>query len=278
MISVVVITYNSENTIIETLDSIYAQTFRDFEIVVSDDCSTDNTVEVVETWLTSHNVKGLVVLSEANKGIPANANKGIRNSNGDLIKIIAGDDVMYPNALEVYKAYYDMDENVIWQSRHLCFGKDKEKVEISNANGIDEQFYVCDNIKQYRTLLVGNRLVAPAIGLIKREYYDVYGFYDERYGMMEDYPFFLNLSKNGIPFRLINDVLIGYRISDSSVMGMGAKAFYKCMADFYFSERILGVFKFGGLIEFIKQTLKFSLIKRNLLIMKVGRKYKLLRM
>lgn len=277
MISIVVVTYNSEKTIIETLDSINSQTYRDFEIVVSDDCSKDNTVEVVRGWLASHDIKGLVVPAETNKGIPANVNKGIKNANGNLIKIIAGDDIMYPNALEVFKTYYDKDENVIWQSRYMCFGKNKEKVDIANSIQLDKQFYASDYKKQYQTLVVGNRLVAPSIGLIKKEYYDVYGFYDEQYRMMEDYPFFLKLSKNGIAFRLLDDVLIGYRISDSSVMGMGAKSFYKCMADFYFSERIFGVLKFGGLIEFVKQTLKYSLIKNNLLIKKVDGKYKLLK-
>ena len=53
-ISVIVLTYHSELTVEETLDSIRAQTFRDYEIIVADDASKDHTVERVERWISSH--------------------------------------------------------------------------------------------------------------------------------------------------------------------------------------------------------------------------------
>lgn len=54
LVSVSVITYNSAKTVIETLDSIKAQTYQNIELIVSDDCSTDNTVEICRDWLTKN--------------------------------------------------------------------------------------------------------------------------------------------------------------------------------------------------------------------------------
>lgn len=277
MISIIVITYNSGKTIVETLDSINNQTFKDFEVIVSDDCSKDNTIEVVTNWFASHDVRGKIVPGETNKGIPHNVNKGIRNAKGNLIKIIAGDDLLFPNALEVFMEYYMKDSGVIWQSEYSCFGNDSQRVEEANSIELDWDFYKKNNKQQYKTLVVGNRLVAPAIGLIEKQIYNKYGLYDEQYKMMEDYPYYLKLSKNGITYRLIKQKLVGYRISDSSVMGMASKSFYQCMSDFYFKERIKDIIKIGNIKELLIQSLKYGLIRNNLLIKKIDGNYRIIK-
>lgn len=54
LVSVSIITYNSSSTILETLDSIYSQSYQNIELIVSDDCSTDNTVEICKKWIDEH--------------------------------------------------------------------------------------------------------------------------------------------------------------------------------------------------------------------------------
>ena len=74
MVSVVVVSYCSQDTILETLDSIYAQTYPNIELIVSDDCSTDDTVSLVQKWAQSHADRFSAFhlhTKEKNLGVPA---------------------------------------------------------------------------------------------------------------------------------------------------------------------------------------------------------------
>src|SRR5450759_2313112 len=97
LVSIIVVTYNSSKYVLETLESAKAQTYQNIELVVSDDCSTDDTVEICRKWIEENNdrfVRTTLVTSPENKGIPANCNRGIKASKGEWIKLIAGDDLL----------------------------------------------------------------------------------------------------------------------------------------------------------------------------------------
>ena len=107
LISVVVLSYNSQSTIIETLDSIKAQTYKDIEIVVADDHSSDNTVAYIQKWQSDNDFSALrIVTSPENTGVTANANRGVRAAKGNAVKIIAGDDTLNVKAIETFYEYY----------------------------------------------------------------------------------------------------------------------------------------------------------------------------
>lgn len=95
LVSVIVGTYNSSRFVIETLESIKAQTYVNIELIISDDCSADNTVALCENWLNENDNRFLgskILTSENNSGIPANCNRGVKAARGDWVKLIAGDD------------------------------------------------------------------------------------------------------------------------------------------------------------------------------------------
>ena len=105
LVSVVVITYNSARTVLDTLDSIANQTYQNIELIISDDCSQDDTVSVVNTWVEENknrfiSVKILTV--EKNTGLVKNCNRGRKAAKGEWIKGIAGDDMLMPDAIEEY--------------------------------------------------------------------------------------------------------------------------------------------------------------------------------
>ena len=101
-ISVIIPMYNTEKYIGECLDSILAQTFTDYEVIVVDDCSTDKSVAVVESYIPKFEGKLQLVLSEINSNscpsIPRNT--GIKISCGEYIMFIDSDDVIIETALE----------------------------------------------------------------------------------------------------------------------------------------------------------------------------------
>lgn len=90
-------TYNGRKYLNEQLDSIYAQTYKNIEVVVIDDCSTDNTVEVLESYAQSKGLKYLV--NEVNLGVVKNFEKVISLCQGELIALADQDDIWASNKL-----------------------------------------------------------------------------------------------------------------------------------------------------------------------------------
>ena len=103
LVSVLVITYNSAKFVLETLESIKAQTYQNIELIISDDCSTDNIVELCQKWVEENKerfVRTQIITSDLNTGVSANGNRGRDACQGEWIKGIAGDDLLMPNCVE----------------------------------------------------------------------------------------------------------------------------------------------------------------------------------
>jgi len=80
LVSIIVITYNSAKFVLETLESAKAQTYQNIELIISDDGSTDNTVQICREWLKNNKesfVNTELITVEKNTGIPANCNRGV---------------------------------------------------------------------------------------------------------------------------------------------------------------------------------------------------------
>ena len=103
LVSIIVITYNSSKYVLETLESAKAQTYQNIELIVSDDCSTDDTVEVCKKWIaknTERFVKVEIITAHENTGIPKNCNRGVYESRGEWVKLIAGDDILLSTCIQ----------------------------------------------------------------------------------------------------------------------------------------------------------------------------------
>lgn len=94
-VSVIIPTYNSINTINETLQSVRNQTYRNYEIVVVDDGSTDDTVELLRTF------DDIILVTQTNQGVSAARNRGVKEAKGDLIAFLDSDDLWHPQKLEI---------------------------------------------------------------------------------------------------------------------------------------------------------------------------------
>jgi glycosyltransferase involved in cell wall biosynthesis len=105
MISVIIPCYNSVKTIEKCLDSIFKQTYQEFEVIVVDDGSTDNLLEVLTGYANK-----LVILQQENKGAPTARNYGFKISRGEFIIFLDADIVMKPQMLE--KMFLTLKDNV----------------------------------------------------------------------------------------------------------------------------------------------------------------------
>jgi glycosyltransferase involved in cell wall biosynthesis len=100
MVSVLITSYNRANYIGATLESVLASHFTDFEVIVSDDASSDNTVEIARTY-AGQDDRIRVFVNEQNLGDYPNRNKAASHAAGKYIKYVDSDDILYPHALTV---------------------------------------------------------------------------------------------------------------------------------------------------------------------------------
>jgi glycosyltransferase involved in cell wall biosynthesis len=103
LVSVSVVSYNISSYIIECLESIYNQTYSNIELVISDDCSTDNTIENIEKWISEKKPRFTSVKflkANKNQGIVQNKLKAENECTGDYIKCLDGDDYLLPHFIE----------------------------------------------------------------------------------------------------------------------------------------------------------------------------------
>ena len=131
LVSVAVVTYNSSKTVIETLDSIFNQTYPNLELIVSDDRSTDNTVEICREWIDAHKerfVRTELLTVEKNTGVSANMNRGADACEGEWVKDIAGDDVLLPDCVETCVEYIQNHPEAVCVFANVeVFGGDEDE-------------------------------------------------------------------------------------------------------------------------------------------------------
>lgn len=100
LVSVVVISYNQARYISQMLDSLNAQTYSNWELIVADDASKDASVQEFKTWLQVHHVQAKEIFHSENTGLSAVLNECLEFCKGDYVKFIAADDYLHPDYLE----------------------------------------------------------------------------------------------------------------------------------------------------------------------------------
>lgn len=246
LVSLVVITYNSAKTVLETLDSIKAQTYHNIELIISDDCSKDNTVEIIKGWFNQNRSRFVyteLVMTDINTGVSGNINRGIAKSHGEWIKSIAGDDLLIPTAIEEYVKYVTTSSEKI----RMCvcdvepFMSDgtsvpKNKIEAYN------KYLECEKESleyQKERILRELRFVGPTY-FYSRELYDEVGGFLAEYGMCEEWPFVYKVIRGGNRIYTICKKLVLYRISEYSLCnyrddsGLGSPRLFYSEFKFFF--------------------------------------------
>lgn len=137
-VSVVVPAYNNAAYIVETVDSILAQTYPDFELIVADHSSTDATPDLLARYAGHPRVR--LLTTEAGGGAERNWNRATEAATGELVKLVCGDDVIYPDCLADQVATFDRygDALVMTSSaRDIVDASGKPIVKAHGLAGLD---------------------------------------------------------------------------------------------------------------------------------------------
>jgi glycosyltransferase involved in cell wall biosynthesis len=201
MISIVIPVYNRASQLIETLDSIAKQTYKDWECIIVDDGSTDDTMSVAQQYVTKD--KRFVCLKNVRKkGAQGARNTGIEAALGEWICLFDSDDIMFPNYLDVMIKNANEDVDVV-----VCQADIYDTV-------LDKKVGVLDNINSNNMLvdlLKGRIYVAYDVTLIRRtKLYDM-DLLDESCPSMQERDTHIRLSKIAV-YKSIDVSLCEWRV------------------------------------------------------------------
>ena len=232
LVSVGVISYNSANTIIETLDSIYNQSYPFIELLVSDDCSDDSTVELCNEWIETHSKrfkKVNVLTAEVNKGIPANCNRILDNISGEWIKMIAADDILLPSCIEDCMDFIAGNDSIYWMAgrtkRYVNFFKEDCIIKEDTIYTESRLKVLNGSLQEQRIAILNYSFVeAPAL-FIRTELFNKVGKYNEEYMFIEDWPMNKKMLDSGFKCFFLNKHIVGYRQSSANVCNNNSKLF-----------------------------------------------------
>ena len=216
-VSVILPIYNAESTLQECLDSILAQTLKNFELICVNDASPDNCQKIVDKYM-SLDSRVISVSNKINVGLGSSRNRGIQLARGGYIFHIDPDDVIPPNSLEIlydYAIKYGSDMiKGAYRSEQILFGESPQKPQIKNLlNGADH--IVNTSLKQMPDLLKtteGHWSYLYKAGLAKRVPYPV----DLKMG--QDSMFIVSVLVQVRSVSIIDEVVYRYRVNPASAM------------------------------------------------------------
>lgn len=217
-VSIVLPCYNGASLLSEALDSCINQTFKDWELIIINDCSTDNTLEIAESYAKKDS-RISVYTNEKNSKLPASLNNGFRKATGEYWTWTSDDNILHSNMLETMITYLDEHKDVGFVAS-------------------DEQFIDMDGkVLSVRYLPDDLDLRLPlnchigASFMYRSEIAKRIGEYREDLFLVEDYEYFLRLSDNCKLVR-IPKVLYSYRDNPGSLTATRQKEIAECLVRF----------------------------------------------
>lgn len=223
LVSIIVMTYNSSQYLLETLESARSQTYPHIELLITDDCSVDNTVELAESWIEKHScrfVRCEVITTPINTGIPANCNRGVKSSDGEWVKIIAGDDILTDTCLDTFISEIVKNPDLRFIASDVQYiNSDGETVDNRDFrfNAIRGYFFSLkpeDQLKLYARFPLF--LNSPSFFMEKSTLQSI-NYFDEEFRMYDDLPLIFKILEKGIRIDYLDKKTVKYRIYENSL-------------------------------------------------------------
>lgn len=207
-ISIIMPTFNSGDTLVQSIESILSQSYPDWELLITDDCSTDNTFDIIESYQEKDSrIKGFK--NNFNSGAAVTRNNSIGKASGEFIAFLDSDDLWLPDKLEKQIAF--MKNNKISFSFTAFSTIDSSGHSLGKT--VDLQG---ENISfSYQDMLKKKATLGCSTVMFKKESFDDFFMPLIRTG--QDYALWLKLLKGGSRAYLINEVLTFYRILPNSI-------------------------------------------------------------
>ncbi len=241
MISVVVPLYNKERSIVLTIESVVNQTYKDWELIIINDGSTDNSLEVVKNFVEGLKIEDcrLKILSKPNGGVCSARNRGIQEARGEYVALLDGDDLWDKEYLaEQIKMIHDYPDAAMWgiNFAELSEGKLIRKLETALPEGY--RGYV-ENYFQMQGRV--SDLFCSSSVLIRKDVFDKVGLFDERIKYAEDSDMWFRIISN-YPVAFYDRYMVHY-LYDAENRAMNRKRLLKYWLPYYVDKYKNPLFK-----------------------------------
>ena len=237
LISICIPTYNGEKYLQEALDSVKKQTYKNIEVIISDDQSKDSTLLICEKFKEEIDFP-VYIYSHKPAGIGANWDNAIKHSNGEFIKLLFQDDILKPNCVETMMDYLLKNNlEIVFSKREII----DDKGELSNSDflirfgdlqrGINldvKQFYI---FKKRDLKLLGsnknnalqyNFLGEPVVTLFSKKLYNNIGNFESPLKQFLDLEYWLKVLKK-YPIGIIPQKLIQFRVHQNQASAINSQ-------------------------------------------------------
>lgn len=212
LISIIMPAYNAEKFIRESIESVLSQTYQNWELLIVNDASTDNTIKIVQTYLADPRIR--VINLNENGGLAHARNAGIEKAAGKYITFLDSDDLWTPDKLARQVEYHKQHPEIpISHTRYIMFN---EKGEIKRSLRIRLRPSFTKHGLLYKRLLSEN-IIGVLTVMIQSSVIKSVGGFDDNLRSAEDYDLWLRLSKKNIPFGYLKKSLAKYRVHINSL-------------------------------------------------------------
>lgn len=212
-VSVVIPNYNSFQFIEKTIESVLQQSFQDFEILVIDDGSTDNSKDIIERY--SKQDSRIKLFSQANQGVSVARNHGIQKASGEFIALLDCDDIWLADKLAAHVKHLQANPNL---------GLSFARVEFMNFDSKPSGTYSKSRLRNLKPqyLYEENHVITPSNAVIRRTALEQIGGFDKDLSYYADIELFLRVLCQGWKVEGLSQVLVYYRLTSG---GMSAQLY-----------------------------------------------------
>ena len=244
LVSIYVLTYNSSKTVEEALDSVYALTYPNIELIISDDASPDDTVSVCKEWIDKHrerfqDVQLLTV--EKNTGVAKNFRRAIDACHSEWIKGVAGDDALYPDCINHFMNFIKEHPDA-----KMVHGKCRrydtimdEKYFIEELPFKSDPFNTVSTAKQQFNILLSWPCTGGPTMFYHKSVFYIPELQNCGYPGLEDYPMYLRYTLLGHRIYFCDELVCKYRLSPTSLQNTSNynNLITKSYLQFFFEEK-----------------------------------------
>ena len=215
LVSIITPTYNCEDFISDTIESVINQTYKNWELLLVDDCSTDRTLEITNQWVRKDQRIMSFTLNENSGSGPAR-NLAIQKAKGDIIAFLDGDDIWHPKKLSVHVKF--MVEN------DACFSHTSYGYISSNGDMINKELIVSKQEVSYSDLLKRTEISCLTAMYNAKK---IGKYYMPSLRRKQDYALWLSILKDGHNSLPCDEVLAWYRQNPNSATSKKYKLVFK---------------------------------------------------
>ena len=224
LVSVVVTCYNYGKYLKNCLESVLNQTYKNIEILIVDDGSTDNTAELMKNFIGTANIK---YIYQNNAGQSRAKNVGIKNANGDFIAFLDADDLWCAEKIKKQISFFGKNEVGVVYCKAKYFDEDDDEVIFELTSP-----YIQPKRGKVTEALLLDNFVPFSSSMVRKECFEKFGVFDETLKMGIDWDLWLRIS-TAYEFDFVDEQLFYYRIGHNGQMSKNVEVRQQC------SDRIM---------------------------------------